>query len=43
MKLEEMTLFTDPQTQQPAGFCPECGGELYAPGLFCLRCGRESQ
>ena len=20
------------------GFCPRCGGELYRPGLRCLRC-----
>ena len=38
MKLEEMTLFTDPQDQIPAAFCPECGGELYAPSLRCLKC-----
>lgn len=37
----ESVLFTDPQAQIPAGYCPLCGGALYAPGLYCIRCGRE--
>ena len=36
----EPTLYTDIQTQKPAAFCPRCGGELYAPGLVCIRCRR---
>lgn len=35
------TLFTDPQAQIPAGFCPRCGAELYAPSLTCGRCEEE--
>ena len=34
----EPTLYIDPQAAIPAGFCPECGGELYRPGLHCSRC-----
>ena len=34
----ESNLYTDPQAQVPAAFCPVCGGELYLPGLHCLRC-----
>ena len=37
--IQEM-LFFDPQAQKPAGVCPVCGGELYAPSLHCLRCER---
>ena len=37
----ESVLYIDIQTQPPAGFCPECGGELYAPSLICLRCEGE--
>ena len=36
----ESTLYIDPQTAKPSGFCPDCGGELYAPGNDCLRCQR---
>lgn len=36
----EQTLFWDPQTQSPAGWCPACGGERYAPSLICARCER---
>ena len=40
MKLEiESNLYTDPQAQIPADFCPICGGERYWPGLRCARCG----
>ena len=34
------SLFTDPQAEIPAGYCPVCGGALYRPGLYCLRCER---
>lgn len=37
----EPALFTDPGAQIPAAYCPECGGELYAPSLICLRCERD--
>lgn len=36
----EQMLYIDPQNRKPAGFCPVCGGELYAPGCNCLRCER---
>lgn len=36
----ESTLYIDPGARKPAGFCPDCGGELYAPSLVCLRCER---
>lgn len=36
----ESTLYIDLQMQRPAGFCPECGTEVYAPGCHCLRCER---
>ena len=35
------TLFSDPQDQRPACFCPRCGGERYAPSLVCSRCERD--
>ena len=35
-------LYIDPGAQIPAGYCPECGGELYAPSCVCLRCERDS-
>lgn len=28
----------DPQDQIPAGYCPDCGGELYLPSCKCHRC-----
>ena len=31
-------LYTDIQDVPPEDFCPICGGELYGPGLTCLRC-----
>ena len=37
----EGTLYIDHQAQIPGGFCPVCGGALYRPGLWCVRCGRE--
>ena len=33
-------LYIDPQDQVPAGYCPHCGGALYAPSLICIRCER---
>lgn len=36
----ESTLYIDPQAAKPSGFCPTCGGELYAPSHLCLRCQR---
>ena len=36
----EAVLYTDPQAQPPRGFCPVCGGEIYAPEGDCLRCRR---
>lgn len=36
----ESALYIDPQAAKPSGFCPTCGGELYAPGNNCLRCQR---
>lgn len=36
----EAVLYTDPQAQKPQGFCPVCGGEIYAPEGICLRCQR---
>jgi hypothetical protein len=35
-------LYIDVQAQIPAGFCEECGGELYRPGLICIRCQRDN-
>ncbi len=35
-------LYIDPQAQKPAGLCERCGGELYRPGLICIRCQRDS-
>lgn len=36
----ESILYIDIQKQKPAGSCPECGGEVYAPSMICLRCER---
>ena len=36
----EPILYIDTQNEKPAGFCPVCGGERYAPSLVCLRCER---
>jgi hypothetical protein len=36
----ESVLYCDPQAARPAGFCPVCGGECYAPSLMCIRCER---
>ena len=38
----EGTLYIDGQAARPVGFCQDCGGELYFPGLTCLRCRRRS-
>lgn len=35
-------LYYDYQAQPPAGRCPDCGGELYAPSRVCLRCRRDA-
>lgn len=37
----EPMLYTDEQAEIPAGHCPVCGGELYRPGLLCIRCRRD--
>ena len=34
----ESNLYTDPQTDAPADFCPVCGRERYRPGLRYARC-----
>lgn len=34
----ESTYYKDPQDQIPAGYCAECGAELYAPSCQCQRC-----
>ena len=36
----ESVLYCDPQAVRPGGTCHRCGGALYAPGYFCLRCWR---
>lgn len=38
----EATLYSDPQDQPPADFCPTCGAERYAPSLICSRCERKA-
>ena len=35
----EPTLYTDPQAAA-AKRCAKCGGAVYPPGFFCLRCER---
>lgn len=35
-------LFTDPQDQRPACYCPVCGGARYLPSLICIRCERDA-
>lgn len=37
----EPQLYQDPQQQEPACFCPRCGGARYAPSLICIRCERD--
>ena len=39
LRIEPM-LYIDPQAAVPDGYCPRCGGALYAPGRICLRCER---
>ena len=34
-------LYIDPGAQKHAAFCPDCGREVYAPSLTCLRCERK--
>lgn len=36
----ESVLYIDPGAERPAGFCPVCGGEVYAPSMLCYRCER---
>lgn len=36
-------LYIDQQENTPAGFCPVCFGELYAPSMICLRCENAQQ
>lgn len=36
----EPTLYIDIQ-QAPEKRCPVCGGAVYAPGYFCIRCERD--
>lgn len=43
MKEIEQILYVDPQAEKPAMLCPVCGGELYFPSCFCLRCERRKQ
>ncbi len=38
----ESNLYIDPQAERPAGYCPKCGGALYAPSCQCIRCGRDA-
>ena len=42
VKTIEGTLYMDGQAARPVGFCVTCGGELYFPGLICLRCRRRN-
>ncbi len=35
----EPILYIDPQTL-PSRQCPDCGGAVYPPGYFCIRCER---
>jgi len=37
----ESILYIDPQAVPPGGYCPVCGGALYLPSLYCIRCGRD--
>lgn len=39
MKNLEPILFSDPQ-RQPEKRCPYCGGCVYPPSFFCIRCER---
>lgn len=33
----------DPQQKPPAGWCPECGAEIWSPGMSrCTRCAEEN-
>lgn len=34
----EGILYIDIGARPPAAHCEFCGGELYLPGLICLRC-----
>ncbi len=36
----QQTLYIDPQMKKPVGFCPVCGGEIYAADGTCLHCER---
>lgn len=35
----EPILYTDPQAVRH-DLCPVCGGAVYPPGYFCIRCAR---
>ncbi len=39
----QINRFKDPQAQDPAGFCLDCGGEVYGPGCECHRCFKSLQ
>ncbi len=41
MKTIESILYQDPQ-QQLDYPCPVCGGRVYGPGYFCIRCERDA-
>ncbi len=41
-RIIESVLYIDFQASPPAGHCPCCGGECYAPGLRCVRCERDA-
>lgn len=34
----ESVLFVDPETAEPAGFCPFCGREIYGEDEVCEKC-----
>ena len=38
----ESILYIDYQAVKPACFCPDCGGECYAPSLACIYCERRA-
>lgn len=40
MKAIVSILYPDPQ-QQPSRQCPTCGGCVYGPSYFCIRCERD--
>ena len=42
-QIVETVLYIDPQAARPVGFCPVCGGAIYAPEGSCIRCQRDAQ